>query len=287
MRFVKLQSLGNDFLLLDPEDWGDIPDLGEFVRRLCDRHTGIGADGILLVTVTDRVRAEASFRILNADGSEAETSGNGLRCAAAGLFYEKEIEPPGLVFTSRTGRREARLVGREGPRFEVRVEMGAPRFDPASIPFDDGRPHERLVDYPLAVGPRTLRLTMVSMGNPHAVLFVDPLPEPAELREIGRAIETHPSFPNRTNVEFVRVRNKGEIEVRFWERGVGQTLASGSGSSAAAAAAALKGLTARTVRVVTALGSLAVEWTGDKLFQTGTAELVFEGTPLWESGSLD
>lgn len=287
MRFVKLQSLGNDFLLIDPEDWGDIPDLGDLVRRLCDRHTGIGADGVLLVTVTDRVRAEASFRILNADGSEAETSGNGLRCAAAGLFYEKEVEPPRLVFTSKTGRREARLVGREGPRWEVRVEMGAPRFDSVSIPFDDGKPHERLVDHPLAAGPRTHRVTVVSMGNPHAVLFVDRLPEPAEIEAIGREIETHPAFPNRTNVEFVRVRNRGEIEVRFWERGVGHTLASGSGSSAAAVASAVKGLTEKTVKVVTSLGSLAVEWAGDKLYQTGVAELVFEGTPLWDEDGRD
>lgn len=276
--FTKVHSLGNDFLLLDEEEWGEIPDLAGLVRRLCERHTGVGADGVLLVAATDRRKGLARFRILNADGSEAETSGNGLRCAAAWLFRSRKVDPPRVVFATMTGPREARLIGQEGTRSEVRVEMGAPRFASADIPFADGAAHERVVDHPLDLGGRTVSVTLVSLGNPHCVLFFDELPGRDERREIGRAIETHRFFPKRTNVEFVRVRGRREIEVLFWERGVGETLASGSGSSAAAVASALKGLTERTVKVVTSLGNLTVEWGEGQVFQSGPAEVVFEGT---------
>ena len=278
MTFAKVHSLGNDFLLIDEREWGEIPDAAALAKRLCNRHLGVGADGVLLVSVTDRVRKEARFRIFNADGSEAETSGNGLRCAAAGLFLQKKVEPPDIVFSSLTGRRECRLLGRENSRFHVRVEMGTPRFSSKDIPFDDGSVRDRIVDYPLSIGRETRPVTVLSMGNPHCLVFLDRFPVRDEWHRIGRAIESHPFFPNRTNVEFVRVRSRAEIEVLFWERGVGETLSSGSGSSAAAVGAALKGLTDKTVKVICSQGSLAVEWAGDKVFQSGPAEVVFEGT---------
>ena len=278
MKFTKVHSLGNDFLLIDEREWGEIPDLDGFVRRLCDRHTGIGADGLLLVSITDRDLGLARFRIFNADGTEPEISGNGLRCAAAGLFLQKKVPPPQLVFTTTTGDRECRLISQENNRFQVRVEMGEPRFSSKDIPFDDGSVHDRIIDYPLSIYHQTFPVTVISIGNPHCVLFMDPFPSRIEWHQIGREIESHPFFPNRTNVEFVRVRRRGEIEVLFWERGVGETLSSGSGSTAAAIAAALKGLTDKTVKVVTSLGSLTVEWAQDKVFQAGPAEVVFDGT---------
>lgn len=281
MTFTKIHSLGNDFLLIDPQAWGEIPDLQGFVRRLCERHTGVGADGVLFVSLTDRAKGSARFRIYNADGSEAEISGNGLRCAAAGLFFRDKVKPPRLVFSTSTGERECRLIDQENNRFHIRVEMGVPRFASRDIPFDDGSPHERIVDYPLTISRQMHPVTVVSMGNPHCVLFVDQVPSRIEWHQIGGEIESHPFFPNRTNVEFVHVRSRNEIEVLFWERGVGETLSSGSGSCAAAVAAALKGLTDRTVKVATNLGALTVEWTEDKVFQSGPAEVVFDGTPLF------
>jgi diaminopimelate epimerase len=280
LKFTKIHSLGNDFLLIDEQEWGDIPDLNGFVRRLCDRHMGVGADGVLLVSITDRAKGQARFRILNADGTEPEISGNGLRCAAAGLFFQKKVQPPSLVFSTSTGRRECHLLGQENTRFMIRIEMGVPRFSSKDIPFDDGSPHERIVDYPLSINQQVYPVTVVSMGNPHCVLVVDHFPARIEWQQIGQAIESHPFFPNRANVEFVRVRNRGEIEVLFWERGVGETLSSGSGSCAAAVAAALKGLTDKTVKVVMSLGALTVDWTQEKVFQSGPAEVVFDGTPL-------
>ncbi|MCJ7612276.1 MAG: diaminopimelate epimerase [Candidatus Aminicenantes bacterium] len=280
MKFTKVHSLGNDFLLIDQEEWGNIPDLGGLVRRLCDRHMGVGADGVLLVSITDRGQGLARFRIFNADGTEPEISGNGLRCAAAGLFFQKKVEPPDLVFTTTTGRRECRLLNQENTRFHIRIEMGVPRFSSKDIPFDDGSVHDRIVDYPLSINQQTYLVTVLSIGNPHCLLFVDHFPARIEWHQIGREIESHPFFPNRTNVEFIRVRNRGEIEVLFWERGVGETLSSGSGSSACAIGAALKGLTDKTVKVITSQGSLTVDWTEDKVYQAGPAEVVFDGTPL-------
>jgi len=156
--------------------------------------------------------------------------------------------------------------------------MGQPRFSSKDIPFDDGSEHDFIVDYPLTINGKVYNVTCVSTGNPHCDIFVERFfPARIEWHQIGQEVEHHPFFPNRTNVEFIRVLNRNEIEVLFWERGVGETLASGTGACGAAVAAILKGLTERKVRVWTNLGVLTVEWEKDKLFQTGPAELVFEG----------
>jgi len=168
----------------------------------------------------------------------------------------------------------------ETRRSSSRGAPGAPRFSSRDIPFDDGANHDRLIDYPLSINRKTYPITVVSMGNPHCSVFYDRFPARIEWHEIGREIEIHPFFPNRTNVEFVRVLSRQEIEVLFWERGVGETLSSGSGSSAAAVASILKGLTERKVMVRTSLGVAVVEWESDRLFQSAPVELVFEGTPL-------
>jgi diaminopimelate epimerase len=280
MRFTKAHSLGNDFLIVDTEDSGGLPDVSALSRKICQRHTGVGADGLILVSIKDRSRALAEFRIFNADGSEAEISGNGLRCAAAHYFAGKAISGPRIVFRAATGDRECSLIEIEGQPSRIRVEMGIPRFASEDIPFDDGAPHERLVDYPLSIHGKTYSITAVSIGNPHCGIFFEEFPSRTEWQEIGREVETHPFFPQRTNVEFIRVLSRGEIEVRFWERGVGETMSSGSGSSAAAVAAILKNLAGRKVAVRTAMGSIVVEWEKDRIFQSGPAELVFEGKLL-------
>lgn len=280
MRFTKIHSLGNDFLVLDSQEIGLAPDYGDFARRACDRHIGVGADGLIIITVKNKETGIVQFRIFNADGTEPEVSGNGLRCAAANLYYHQKINTNRLTFLTSAGERETTLIEASLSWYLIRVEMGLPRLTSRDIPFDDGTYHEKVIDYPLSINRKTYLVTLVSLGNPHCAVFVDRFPARIEWHQIGREIESHPFFPNRTNIEFIRVLNKQEVEVLFWERGVGETLSSGSGSSAAAVASILKGLTDSPVTVKTSMGSLLVEWEGQKVYQTGPAEVVFEGRLL-------
>jgi diaminopimelate epimerase len=277
MRFTKLHGLGNDFLVVSPGG-ADLSSAGELARKICDRHTGVGADGLIFLIPEKGEPARAGFRIFNADGSEAEISGNGLRCAAAFLASSGGVTSPKVLFRTAAGERPSEVIASKGSLFEVRIGLGAPRLASKDIPFDDGRVHDRVLDYPLSVIHKTFPVTCVSIGNPHCSLFFDALPSHGEWRGIGAEIESHPFFPNRTNVEFIRVVGRDEIEVLFWERGVGETLASGTGSAAAAVASMLKGLVDRAVKVRTAMGGLTVEWPeGGEVSQTGPAEVVFSG----------
>ncbi|RPJ02956.1 MAG: diaminopimelate epimerase [Candidatus Aminicenantes bacterium] len=278
MRFTKLHGLGNDFLVVPPGCGPDPAAAGDMARRTCDRHTGVGADGLILLSMEKNEPPEASFRVFNADGSEAEISGNGLRCAAAFLAWSGAVKSPKVLFRSAAGEHPSEILSAKGPLFEAKIGLGVPRLAAKDVPFDDGQNLDRIQDYPLFVIKRTFTVTCLSMGNPHCSLFFDAFPSRSEWRGIGAEIETHPFFPNRTNVEFIRVLNRKEIEVRFWERGVGETLASGTGSAAAAVSSMLKGLTDRDVTVRTAIGSLRVEWPeGGQVLQTGQAEVVFSG----------
>jgi diaminopimelate epimerase len=282
LKFSKFHALGNDFLIVDRDEVADFTDYADLARAMCERHTGAGADGLILISVQSAPKGEVSFRIFNADGSEAEISGNGLRCAAAYLFAQGRIDGDTAVFLTGTGSRSCRLIERRGSLFTIRIEMGVPRLAAAEIPFDDGRPHGRIIDYPLMINRKVYPVTAVSMGNPHCDVFVDQMPARIEWQEIGREIEIHPFFPHRTNVEFVKLVGRGEIEVVFWERGVGETLSSGSGSCAAAVAAILKGYVDRRVKVKTVLGALLVEWDAESepVYQTGPAEFSFVGSFL-------
>jgi len=277
MKFAKAHSLGNDFLFLDVGEYPDIPDISGLALRMCDRHTGIGADGLLLVWVVDKEKGLAHFRIFNADGSEPEISGNGLRCATACLYHQHKILSPAISLITRIGPRECRLIQQERNNFQIKNDMGTPRLSSQDIPFDDGQVHETIIDYPLSINQKIYPVTLVSVGNPHCAVFVDSFPARIEWHQIGREIESHPFFPNRINIEFIRVINRGEIEVLFWERGVGETLSSGSGSCAAAVASILKDKTDRKVTVRTSMGKLVVEWESDKVSQVGPAEIIFEG----------
>ncbi len=278
MRFTKLHGLGNDFVVVCPDEDLDTPTISEMARRMCERHVGVGADGLLLLTQRDGGRDQIGFRIFNADGSEAEISGNGLRCAMACLAHHKKIGGSRAIFKTPAGNRNGEIIGRSGTVYEVRIEMGKPRLRPEDIPFDDGQAHERIIDYPMPINRKIYEITSLSMGNPHCAIFIDRFPARIEWHQIGREIESHPFFPHRTNVEFIRVLNRGEIEVLFWERGVGETLSSGTGSSAAVVASILKNLTDRKVKIWTSMGVITVEWApDDQVYQTGPAEVVFEG----------
>lgn len=277
MKFIKVHSLGNDFLIVSHSQTKNFSGTAQLAQQICDRHTGVGADGLLLISIQNKAKGIVNFRIFNADGTEAEISGNGLRCAAASLYYQNKIKTSPIKFTTTAGQRECKLIERNNNLFLLKIEMGIPLLNSQEIPFDDGSFHEKVIDYPLSINQKIYPITAVSLGNPHCAIFVDRFPSRLELHQLGREIESHPFFPKRTNIEFIRVLNRKEIDVFFWERGVGETLSSGSGACAAAAASILKNLTERKVKVRTSMGTLTVEWEKEEIFQTGPSQVVFEG----------
>lgn len=263
MRFAKAHSLGNDFLYVEEKNLPREVDLPVLARHICDRHRGVGADGLVLFRGEN---GRFAMRVFNCDGSEAEMSGNGLRALGACLRFSGRVREERIVVETVAGARVLELLREEGTRFELKASMGAPQ-DP-------------VVGVRLDVDGRTLDMTILSMGNPHAVLFVDPL-DFNLLRDLGQLIERHPRFPNRTNVEFVHVLSRHEIAVGFWERGVGETGASGTGSSAAAVAAILNNKVEERVSVKCPGGVLEVSWPDRKeVFVVGEAILVAEGEYL-------
>lgn len=279
MRFSKLHGYGNDYIVIEAEQLGGVGALDEFVRRICHRHYGAGADGVALVEKLSNVPGDFGVRIFNPDGSEAAMSGNGTRCAAAYLYYRKLWSEEELRLMTRAGLKLYRLRERLGEgSFRFAAEIGKPLFESAAIPLTLDEPLPEVKNYPLAVGDgETVNVTALQMCNPNCIVFVDDF-EAVDWRRLGRVIESHRLFPERTNVEFVRVSDRGHIEVRVWERGVGETLSSGTGACASAVAAAFNELTDRRVRVEMPGGLLEVEWRDDgEVLLTGTAELVYTG----------
>jgi diaminopimelate epimerase len=272
MRFTKAHGLGNDFILVAEADAPE--ERGEWTRRLCDRHRGIGGDGVVLHrTASDGIR----FLLVNADGLPGEISGNGLRCLAALAVREGWASPRHVVHTV-VGPKPVAVTPAGGGRYRIETDLGAPLLASAEVPVALEPPADRVIDYPLEAAGRRVLVTATSMGNPHCAVFGDEPADDALLSTLGPALERHPFFPQRTNVEFVTVLARDEIRVRFWERGVGYTQASGTGSASAAVASILTGRTGRRVRAVCDGGTLEVEWPeGGRLKQVGEAELVFDG----------
>ncbi len=283
MQFYKFQGLGNDFLIVrEAELRADTADYGEFARRLCERHFGAGADGVEVVLEKKRTAAEADYevRLFNADGGETPISGNGTRCVAAYLYQVEGWLKPNIRIATDAGIKQLKLLKRASGSFIIEAEMGTPRLMSAEIPVTLGAPADRVIRQPLEVNGQRLEFTAVSMGNPHCSILIDQFGavDFAQLnwRALGAALEVHPAFPDRTNVEFIRVISRDEIEVRFWERGCGETLASGTGGCAAALATMLNELAERKVKVNTAAGALEVEWRADNVvMQTGEARAVY------------
>jgi diaminopimelate epimerase len=275
MRFTKLHGTGNDFIVIDARELER--DWAKLAVAICERHAGAGADGILLV----KPSAKAALRMVlyNVDGSEAEMSGNGMRCFVKyavdrGLAQPRDgevaIETLAGVLTTRVTIEN----GRVGP---VRVGMGLPRFAPQEIPVAiEAKPP--IQDYPLEVDGRTIAVTCVSMGNPHAVHFATNAVKEYPLLELGPKVEHHPLFPRRVNFGVARVLSRDRMEARVWERGAGETLACGTGVSAAMVAARLKGLIDDSVTIEQSGGALQLEWDGaGEIFLTGPAVEVYEG----------
>ncbi len=291
MRFIKLHGYGNDYLVFQEDDLRAAEDLAGLARRLCDRHFGAGSDGVAVIGHVGEAgeAGEADFhvRIFNPDGSEAAMSGNGTRCAAAALVHERIWTRPELRLSTRSGVKLYRVLEADEARGRYRfaAEIGRPRFESGAVPFRTDEPLARVVSHPLEVAPgETVEVTALEMCNPNCCLFVEDF-DALDWRRLGRLIESHPRFPARTNVEFVRVVSPERIEVRVWERGVGETLSSGTGASAATVAACLNGLTGRRVTVETPGGTLAVEWReeDDEIVLTGEAEVVYRGE--WLNGN--
>jgi len=275
--FIKMHGIGNDFIIIDDRNkniHGKI-DYGKLAVKMCSRHFGIGGDGIIIIL--DSQKKDIKFRIFNADGSEAEMCGNGMRCFAKHLFENKIL--PGKKFRVETEAGTVVpevIVDKSGKVTSIKVDMGIPVLAPEKIPFESTK--DRAVNEPVVVHGKKLFLTAVSMGNPHAVAFVDDI-EKIDIENQGSSIENHERFPEKTNVEFVQVINENEFKMRIWERGAGETLACGTGACAALVASNLNRKTLENVLVHLKGGDLKIFWDKNNMhvFMTGPAELVFTG----------
>jgi len=275
--FIKFHGFGNDYIVIETGQLAAVTSLGDFARRICDRHYGAGADGIAVLGPSNDAAADFHVRIFNPDGSEAGLSGNGTRCAAAYLHYRELWHAEELRLNTRSGIKRYFLREKDAGKFMFDSELGQPRFDSASIPMLTGDPLDRVVDYPLAVGNQNLTVTALQMGNPNCCIFVNNFAE-LDWRALGPQIENHQQFPDRTNVIFARVLNRKTIELRIWERGVGETTASGTCSCAAAVASMVNGKTERLVNVFTPGGQVKIHWREDgEVVITGSAEVVYSG----------
>lgn len=286
--FTKFHGFGNDYIVIESKDLAAIAavnQLGEFARRICNRHYGAGADGIAVVSRSEDLSADFHVRIFNPDGSEASLSGNGTRCAAAYLYYKQVWAAEELRLSTRAGIKRYILREHSDPgRYVFDSELGQPKFDSSSIPMLTSEPMEQVIDYELAVDGSAFSVTALQMGNPNCCIFVADFDQ-FDWRRIGRLLENHKQFPDRTNVVFVRVQDRETIELRIWERGVGETTASGTCSCAAAVAAMIKGETDRFVNVVMAGGRAKIHWRDDgEVVITGNAEVIYTGEWLAETG---
>ena len=274
VRFTKMHGAGNDYIYLDAT--GEMPeDLPELSRRMSDPHFGVGSDGLVAVMTSDI--ADFRMRMFNSDGSEAEMCGNASRCIAK-FVYEKGLTDSETVpLETLAGIKVLHLHVREGVVESVTVDMGAPVLEPASVPVQSLDPKLRLAEEETVDG-RTYRITGVSMGNPHGVIFVDEIDDDLVLRQ-GPLLEEAPIFPAKANIEFAKVLDRSTIEMRVWERGTGETLACGTGACATAVAAALNGLTGREVDVLLRGGTLHIRWdeTDGHVFMTGPAAFICDG----------
>jgi len=257
---AKAHAYGNDFLLV-PEDAFPQADAARTftVRELCHRHHGVGADGLILYTLRDR---GATMKLWNADGSPSELSGNGLRCLAALAARNQRIGPgSSIAVDTDAGGKTLELLARDGERYTFRAAMGPP---------------EELRQVSITAGSESVTASVLRLGNPQCVVL-GPLPDADRFNRLGPALATHPMFPAGTNVEFAQVEAPDRVRIQIWERGVGPTTSSGTGTSASAVAAAAHGGAARELDVVAPGGTQRVEWRQDGVYLTGWAELIFDG----------
>jgi len=273
LKFTKMQGIGNDYVYVNCFE-EDVANPSKLAIAISDRHFGVGSDGLILI-MPSQVAADARMRIFNADGSEAQMCGNGIRCVAKYLYESGLKRSDRMTIETSAGLKAIELTVSNNNVSQVKVEMGTPRLFRNEIPMSGE--NIQVINEPLQVGGETLNITCVSIGNPHCITFVDDVAS-VQLDVVGKAIENHELFPERINAHFVQQVSKNKIKMRTWERGSGETLACGTGAVAAGVACVLNKLTERVVYAQLPGGELKVEWTEDnKTYMTGPAEFVFTG----------
>ena len=282
MKFTKMQGLGNDYVYVNCFR-EKIADPSRLAVKISDRHFGVGSDGLILINPSDK--ADFEMEMYNADGSRGEMCGNGIRCVAKYVYDYGLTDQTSISVETLGGIKYLDLTVKDGKAVLVKVNMGKPELSPEKIPVVSAG--EKVVDEPIDVDGQNYRMTCVSMGNPHAVVYVDCDVRDLPLEEIGPKFENHERFPNRVNTEFVRVLDRRTVEMRVWERGSGETLACGTGACAVAVSCVLNGLTEDEVTVKLLGGDLQIKWDREKdtVFMTGPAEVVFDGE--WPEEGVD
>lgn len=276
MKFTKMQGAGNDYIYINGFE-AIPPHLSSLAVKMSDRHFGVGSDGLVMIVPSKT--CDFGMRMFNADGTEAEMCGNAARCVGKYLYDHGMTDKTELTLETMAGVKRIYLTVAHGRVTSVKVDMGEPRLLPGDLPVL--LPGDRVVAQPIEVCGHRFSMTCVSMGNPHAVIFLDDL-QAYDLHAIGRAIEHHELFPRRTNVEFVKVLAPDVLQMRVWERGAGETLACGTGACASLVAAVLNDRSRRAATLRLVGGDLQIEWdeTSNHVFMTGDAVTVFEGTWL-------
>ena len=277
-QFTKMQGCGNDYIYVNgftekiPQE-----EKTELVRHISDRHFGIGSDGMILICPSDK--ADFEMEMYNADGSRGEMCGNGIRCVAKYVYDYGLTNKKRISVETLGGIKHLELTVANGRVSLVEVDMGAPKLLPEEIPIlPVTQGQKQIVDEPILVGGKEYRMTGVSMGNPHIVVYVEDV-KSLQIEKVGPLFENHERFPNRINTEFARVTDRHTVEMRVWERGSGETLACGTGACAVAAASILNGMTEDQVTVKLIGGDLRIRWDKESghIFMTGPAAVVYDG----------
>ena len=278
IKFCKFHGFGNDYIVIDNSALAEVASLPELAQAICNRHTGIGADGIAVLEKLDHDDADYSCEIVNPDGSIAGFSGNGTRCAVAYLHYKKIWTFQGLRLRTRSGIKNYTLLETIADgHYWFEAEIGKPKFASDEIPVAVEHRLESVIDRAIPSGDTWIKISAVNVGNPVACTFVNEFD--FDWRGLGKALESHEAFPERANIVFVKVLDAENIELRIWERGAGETSASGTCASGAAVLSALTGKTERTVSVHSPGGVTEVHWrdSDDEILLTGRADLAFCG----------
>lgn len=274
MKFTKMQGIGNDYVYVNCLQ-ETIENPSELAKKISDRHYGVGSDGLIMINPSDK--ADFEMEMYNADGSRGEMCGNGIRCVAKYVYDYDLTDKTSISVETLAGIKYLDLTVEDGKVVLVKVDMGKPMLRPEEVPVVSEK--EEVIDEPITVDGQEYRMTCVSMGNPHAVVFIDQDVKEFPLETVGVKFENHERFPKRVNTEFVNVLDRHTAQMRVWERGSGETLACGTGACAVAVACALNGLTEDEVTVKLLGGDLQIKWDREKntVYMTGPAEVVFDG----------
>ena len=274
MKFTKMQGIGNDYVYVNCLQ-ETIENPSELANKISDRHYGVGSDGLIMINPSDK--ADFEMEMYNADGSRGEMCGNGIRCVAKYVYDYGLTDKTSISVETLAGIKYLDLTVEDGKVVLVKVDMGKPMLRPEEVPVVSEK--EEVIDEPITVDGQEYRMTCVSMGNPHAVVFIDQDVKEFPLETVGVKFENHERFPKRVNTEFVNVLDRHTAQMRVWERGSGETLACGTGACAVAVACALNGLTEDEVTVKLLGGDLQIKWDREKntVYMTGPAEVVFDG----------